>query len=363
MARRIALLTTTICAVLLSGTPAAAQDRVASWRFDEGAGSTAVDDGPFGLHGVWPAAAGPAWVFGVAGTALRFDGDDEVALPGHPALEPARITIAAWVRRNGSPGSYRYVFSKGAASCLRGSYGLYTGPNGGAAFYVAGDGWFTLSPQAPQGAVWDGRWHRLTGSYDGTRVRLYLDGDEVGPGTPGPTRIEHVMASRAPYIGSYHGDCRLQFEGDIDGLAVWGGALSAARIRADAAPPPETPASGPIGRAPGAPAPGDPGFKVVAGRRTTPAGCTSVSLNRRTVRAGRRTRLVVTVRRGAAQRRGARVAVRARNLRQAGRTNARGRVHFVVRPSRRDRRLKVAVTGGVRRAACGSPVAYVRVRR
>jgi hypothetical protein len=362
MARRIALLMTTICAVL-SGTPAAAQEPVGSWRFDEGAGSTALDDGPFGLHAVWPAATAPTWVAGVAGTALHFDGDDEVAVPGHPALEPAAITIAVWVRRAGSPGSYRYVFSKGAATCLRGSYGLYTGPDGGAAFYVAGDGWFTLSPQAPQRAVWDGRWHRLTGSYDGTRVRLYLDGDQVGAGTPGPTRIEYDMPSRVPYIGSYPGNCRLQFAGDIDGLAVWGDALSAGRIRADAAPPAETPASGPIGRAPGAPGPGEPGFEVEAGVRTTPAGCTSVSLNRRSVPAGRRTRLVVTVRRGAAQRRGARVAVRARKLRQAGRTNARGRVGFVVRPSRRVRRLEIAVTGGVRRAGCGSPVAYVRVRR
>jgi concanavalin A-like lectin/glucanase superfamily protein len=362
MTRWIAFLTTTMCAVLLIGSPAAAHDPIAAWRFDEGVGNMAVDDGPFKLDAGWPAAGGPTWIAGVAGTALHFDGDDEVVVPDHRALEPAAITIAAWVRAAESPGTYRYIFSKGAASCLRSSYGLYTGPHGGVAFYVAGDGWFTLSPQAPREAVWDGRWHRVTGTFDGTRVRLYVDGDEVGAGTPGPTQIEYRMVSRTPYIGSYHGECRLPFAGDLDGVAIWSDALSQTRISADAEPPAETPESGPIGRAPGAPAPGESGFDTKPGSRTTPAGCTSVSLNRRTLRAARRSRLVVTVRRGSDRRSRARVVLRARRLRQVGRTDARGRVRFVVRPSRAHRRIQVRVAVASR-GDCGTAIAYLRVRR
>jgi hypothetical protein len=364
VSRRIASLALAICAMLGAGNPALAAEPVGSWRLDQASGNVAVDDGPFGLDGMWPATAGPEWIAGVAGTALRFDGDeqDEVAIAEHRALEPATVTVAAWVRRTGSPGAHRYVFSKGAATCAHGSYGLYTGPEGGAAFYVAGDGWFTLSPQVPEAAVWDGRWHRLVGAYDGARVRLYLDGDEVGAGIPGPTQIEYGLAGRASYIGTYRGPCGLQFQGDVDEVAVWGEALSATRIRADAAPPAETPASGPIGRAPGAPPPADPDFGAVPGARTTPAGCTSVSLSRRTLRAARNTRLFVTVRRGRARHAGARVVVRARKLHKIGRTNARGRVRFVVRPSRADRRVEVSVRA-VKRAECGRPVAQLRVRR
>jgi hypothetical protein len=362
LSRRIAILTTTICAVLSAAAPAFGNDPLASWGFDEGSGNVAVDGGALRLNAAWPAGAGPVWIAGVAGTALRFDGDDAVAVSGYGALEPATISVAAWVRRQGSPGTYRYVFSKGASSCTRGSYGLYTGPEGGAGFYVAGDGWFTQSPQAPPEAVWDGRWHRLLGAYDGTRVRLYLDGDEVGAGVPGPTRIEYGLPSRAASIGNYPADCRLGFDGDIDEMTLWGGVLGAARIRADAAPPAETPASGPIGRAPGAPAPADPRFGAVAGSRTTPAGCTSIALSRRTLRAKRRAKFTVTVRRGAARRAGARVVVRGRELRKAGRTDRRGRLRFVVRPSRRDSRLRVNVSGA-KRAVCARPVAYLRVRR
>jgi hypothetical protein len=362
LSRRIAILTTTICALLSAAAPAFGQDPLASWRFDEGSGNVAVDGGPLRLHATWPVGAGPTWIAGVSGTALHFNGNDEVGVTDHGALEPATITVAAWVRAARSPGTYRYVFSKGAASCVRSSYGLYTGPQGGAAFYVAGDGWYTLSPQAPATAVWDGRWHRLTGVYDGARVRLYLDGRQVGAGTRGPTRIEYSIESRSAYIGNYHGDCQFPFRGDVDGLTVWGGALTALRIGADATPPAQTPAAGPIGPAPGAPAPGEPGFPVAQGLRTTPDRCTSVSLSRRAVRVGRRTKLVATVRRGTARRTGARVAVRAPKLHEVGRTDARGRVRFVVRASRRQHRLEVSVATA-RRADCGSPVAYVRVRR
>jgi hypothetical protein len=364
LSRRIALarLTVAACAVLFHTTPAAAQELAGSWRFDEGAGTVALDGGPFGLHGVWPAGGGPEWIGGVEGSALRFDGDDEVALPDNAALEPPRITVAAWVRATRSPGAYRYVISKGASSCLRSAYGLYTGRDGGAAFYVAGNGSYTLSPQAPAAAVWDGRWHRLVGTYDGARVRLYLDGAEVGTGAAGPTHIEYGLASRAPYIGTYRGNCRLPFDGDVDGVAVWRGALGAARVADDALPPADTGSSVPIGPAPGAARPGQPGFPVKKGSTTTPARCTSVRLRPRAVRVTRRTRVVAIVRRGHKRRAGVRVVIRAAGLRKARTTDARGRVRFVVRAARRHRRLRVRVAVRTR-GACGRPVAYVRVRR
>jgi len=141
----------------LTANAAAAEQPVADWSFDEGAGSVVGDTGPHGLTGAFAASGAPAWIAGVEGSALRFDGSDAVALPDSTALEPGQLTVAAWVRRAGTPGTFRYVFSKGASSCVRSSYGLYTGANGGAVFYVAGDGLFTLSPAAPSAAVWDGR--------------------------------------------------------------------------------------------------------------------------------------------------------------------------------------------------------------
>ncbi len=345
------------CVSLLCASAASAQQPVAEWQFNEGSGSVVADSSPHGLYGRLVAGAAPAWIVGVEGSALRFDGSDAVALPDSPELEPAQLTVAAWVRGAGTPGKFRYVFSKGASSCLRSSYGLYTGADGGGAFYVAGDGFFTLSPAVSPAAIWDRRWHRLAGSYDGARVRLYLDGVQVGSGTPAPTHIEYGVASREPFIGTYRGECELGFNGDLDDVAVWDTGLTSAQALADAAAPTETPSTGPIGKAPGSP----PVVPIANGKRTTPSGCTSVKLSRRSVRARHRTKIVVTVRKGHARLAQTRVVLRAKHLRKVMRTDSRGQARFFVRASRKHKRLRIAVAAH-RSAKCGTPVAYVHVR-
>jgi hypothetical protein len=362
MSRWIALAALVTAATLTVPAFAAAAAPVGTWQFDEGSGTVARDSGPFHLDGALSATGSPTWIPGVAGNALRFGGDGAVALPDSAALEPDSITVAAWVRRVGSPGAYRYVFSKGASSCMRSAYGLYTAEQGGAGFYVAGDGIYAVSPQIPAASVWDGRWHRIAGSYDGLRVRFYLDGLRVGQGTPAPTHVEYGLASRAAYIGTYRGECELAFDGDIDGVSVWDTPLTVAEIAADATPPPETAATGPIGPAPGAPRPGSSGLPVSKGYSVTPPRCTSVKVSKRSVTVARRTRIVATVRRGAKPLRGARVVLRGKRLRKVARTNALGRARFVVRASRTHRRLNVRVVTA-KRAACGTPVAYITVRR
>ena len=66
---------------------------VAHWRFDEGAGSVAADDG--GPH--YAKLAGPAWVPGKRGTALRFDGRDDYGY----VLECPELRVGARVHRGG----------------------------------------------------------------------------------------------------------------------------------------------------------------------------------------------------------------------------------------------------------------------
>jgi hypothetical protein len=368
MSRRIAacrvfVITALMSVSCLAGAAAASAFTapVGSWRFDEGRGTLTRDSGAFHLDGVLP-ASGVSWIAGVQGTALRFAAQSGVALPDGAALEPDAITVAAWVRRAGSPGAYRYMFSKGSSTCLRSAYGLYTGRDGGAAFYVAGDGLYTVSPEIPAAAVWDGRWHRVAGTYDGSRVRMYLDGVRVAHGIGAPTHIEYGLSSRAPFIGTYRGDCELPFAGDLDNVAVWSTALTRADIAQDAVPPATTPTTGPIGHAPGAPRPGSPSLPVPGGYTITPDRCTSLRLNRRNVRAARRTKVVVTVRRGTKRLRGARVLMRSGKLRKSARTNTSGRARFFVRAKRSHRRLTVRVVT-TKRAACGTPVAYIRVVR
>jgi hypothetical protein len=203
------------------------------WPMNEGSGQTVRDWSGRGNNGylgstTGPDANDPAWVRGVfLGSALRFDGvDDYVSIPASTSLEQQRLTVAAWVRTSTSPGAYRYIVSKGSIECLTGSYGLYTGANGGLAFYVADapDHYF-VTPEAPQ-SVFDGSWHHVAGTFDGDSVRLFVDGQLTGS-TPAPTTIDYDLPGHGAQIGNYGGPCStsLTLAGDVDGVQIWSRAL------------------------------------------------------------------------------------------------------------------------------------------
>jgi len=199
------------------------------WLLDEGSGQTVRDRSGNGNNGVLGSTASadandPSWIAGAfrKSAALRFGGDDFVTVADSPSLESQRITVGAVVRATRSPGSFRYVASKGAVQCSTASYGLYTGPDGGLIFYVSNGSSFTLSPDAGAG-VWDGGWHLVYGTYDGASVRLYVDGAEVGTGSPSTVVTQFGLPDNDRfYIGDYRGTCGIQlgFIGDIDAVGV-----------------------------------------------------------------------------------------------------------------------------------------------
>jgi hypothetical protein len=214
----------------------AATGLVAHWRFDEGGGTVANDSSATGLDG--SIEGGPAWVPGRRGpSALEFGSESmRVVVGNSAALEPSAVTVEAWVKRSGSPGQWRYIVAKGATACIAGSYGLYSGSGGGLAFYVSTQTGFsfTLSPDAGTG-VWDGQWHHAAGTYDGATVRLYVDGVEVGDGTPSTAPIAYgLWTSNDLLIGSYAGCAGLDFPGTVDEPKIWSRALSAAEIKLSA---------------------------------------------------------------------------------------------------------------------------------
>ena len=66
----------------------------------------------------------------------------------------------------------------------------------------------------------------VAGSFDGSTVRLFVDGAEIGTGTTVslPFSIAYGLSSGQPLIGQY-GGCDLSFNGDIDEVSVWSAAL------------------------------------------------------------------------------------------------------------------------------------------
>jgi hypothetical protein len=317
---------------LNAGTSVALADPsavVGQWRFDEGASQTAVDDGPFALDGRLGLtdaadARDPERIPGVSGGALRFDGDTFVRLPAASALEPSTLTLEAVVRADTSPGRFRYLVSHGAQGCVAGSYGLYTGGAGGVAFYVFDGEQFHVTPTAAPADVWNGGWHHVAGTFDGTALRLFVDGHPVGTPVPAPPAIAYALTSQDHYFGTYQGTCALPLRGDVDLIRMWRGPLSPDFIGqlSDAAltpPPPATPSfanvpgataaqsqgDAPAGRStltPIAAGTSDAGpARLTAGRGTAkstpgaPARACVVKASSKRVRAGRTTTVTVKV--------------------------------------------------------------------
>ena len=182
---------------------------------------------------------GVTFVSGKVGQAFNFDGTDFIRVPRAPNLEPSQVTVEAWVRAS-SPGVFKSIVTKGASGATAASYALYTGASGGLIFYVFNGSTFVLSPDAGRG-VWDGAFHHVAGTYDGATVRLYVDGVQVGSGTPTTISIGYGLPTTNDlFIGSYNSGVAggtfppgfVNFPGAVDEVEIFGRALTAAEIQA-----------------------------------------------------------------------------------------------------------------------------------
>jgi Concanavalin A-like lectin/glucanases superfamily len=280
MPRLFAAVAAALVTATLASPAAGATGIVGHWPLNDGAGTTVTDVSGFANDGVLSGDA--TWVSGLFGGGLSFGGQNgQVRVTDAPSLEPTTaVTVSAWVRHAGSPGPFRYIVAKGATGCIAASYGLYTGPDGGLQFYVSQDAGSAYERSAAAGmGVWDGDWHLVVGSFDGSVLRLYVDGVQVGPAVSYPGSLVYRLPySNDLYIGNYPGCAQRSFMGLIDDVTIWDRALSAAEVSAlepaAGAGPPSPGPSGALGgnagsapgggSAPGVNAPGPSGSGPVA---------------------------------------------------------------------------------------------------
>ena len=170
-----------------------------------------------------------------------------------PLLAPQQVTLLAWIKQSGNPGTLRYIAGRGddGPTCSGSSYALYTGYPGepGLHFYVRQNNpgaTSVLSPAPPDSAVFDGNWHLVAGTFDGANIRLYVDGNQAGAAKPassigyGPPMIHSAF-----YVDGYppQASClgASDFPGLIDETRVYDRALSQAELARLAAAPGPTP--------------------------------------------------------------------------------------------------------------------------
>jgi Concanavalin A-like lectin/glucanases superfamily len=210
---------------------------VGNWHLDEGNGKVAQDSsGNFnaGKLKADTGATGPTWTTRRFDTAaLQIAGQGSVEIPDSPILEPANITLEAWVKRAPGAASSEYLISKGADVCRFASYAFYTGNNKGLIFYISDGKTYVESPDAGT-SIWDDKWHHIAGTYDSKMVKLYVDGKQIGA-TPTTLSIGYGLPTNDKfYIGGYGTGCVPKFRGDIDEVRVWNQALTDGEVAARA---------------------------------------------------------------------------------------------------------------------------------
>lgn len=224
-------------ALLVPSTASAADFPLEGWwPLNEGRGQTVRDwsgNGNHGYLGSTPSADAndPSWTRGIFwSTGLNFDGNEFVTIPDDNSLEPQEMTVSAWVKAPTSPGTFRYVIAKGGDACVSASYGLQTSYHGGLEFYIWDGSQQRWSGHVDPGQVWDGKWHHVAGTFDGTIVHLYVDGNLVPGSSTHNAGVDYDGPTGGGTIGGYRGTCDLLFTGDIDEVHVWSKALPVDRI-------------------------------------------------------------------------------------------------------------------------------------
>jgi len=217
---------------------------VGNWHMDEERGQSVHDSSPYANHGRLGSTRGrdgddPSWILRRFDTsALNFD-YDYVSIRNHRRLEPAKITVEAWVRPVASaPTVLPYIVAKGLSAqnnyCAFASYALYlVGEE--PVFYISDGTTYYSSPAGPD--VVDGQWHHIVGTYDEQHIRIYVDGVESGSGTVSSVPINYsLFPVKKLIIGDADGtngrctDYNGFYSGDIDEVRIWDRALTASEV-------------------------------------------------------------------------------------------------------------------------------------
>ncbi|MFZ3099668.1 MAG: LamG domain-containing protein, partial [Minisyncoccales bacterium] len=150
---------------------------VAQWDMDEGSGSVINDKSGNNNNGTL--VNGATWAQGKHGSALSFDGtDDYVDAGNEEKLQiTGSITISAWVKTN-SVTTFNGIVTKYYAADGKRGYALefnpYAPAGGGLRFILSNNG--TAVTQVSTNQVLPNQWAYITGVYDGSSMKLFVDG-------------------------------------------------------------------------------------------------------------------------------------------------------------------------------------------
>ncbi|MDO8688199.1 MAG: LamG domain-containing protein, partial [Dehalococcoidales bacterium] len=200
---------------------------VALWRMNEASGATTIADS-VGAHTGTINGATPG-VAGKFGNALSFSsGSSNYVSVAHNAdLNPGTTyTLAAWVNPSSLP-AYQAIITKDGYPDTMAYYLDLAGAN--VRFgYASGASGDAVTDTAR--TLTTGTWYYVAGTYDGTNVRIYVDGVSNSP--TGKAWSSQATNTANLNIGKMRDSATEYFSGLIDEVAIYNRALSASELLA-----------------------------------------------------------------------------------------------------------------------------------
>jgi uncharacterized membrane protein len=198
---------------------------------DDGSGTTASDASGNGNNGALQ--NGPTWTAGRSGGALNFDGsNDTLVVASSSSLNTITtgLTFAAWVYRNTTQPAFVSVASRQVGTTFYEHF--YLGfENGNYRWFVNTTGGY--SSIALGGSSPSGQWVHLVGTYDGSTVKLYVNG-ALNFSTPHSGTF--AADTTGITIGATHNDASRApeepFNGKVDDVNIYAYALTAQQVQA-----------------------------------------------------------------------------------------------------------------------------------
>jgi len=207
---------------------------VGCWLMEEGSGTT-LFDGSFAHANNGTTVGSPTWVTGKTGSyALLLNGTSQYAsVPDNATLDlTTGITMAAWIKAGQH--ATQELISKSVNAGTGGFELALAAPSSSWPRKV-----FVRFNQVPSGDLYrvnstteypiDGTWMHVAATYNGTTMKLYINGVQQGGDVAGPTTI---ATNGLPLAVGAQSDFARKYMGELDDVRIYNRALTEAEIRA-----------------------------------------------------------------------------------------------------------------------------------
>ncbi|MCL5035150.1 MAG: DUF6443 domain-containing protein, partial [Bacteroidetes bacterium] len=189
------------------------------------------DQSDSGNNGSTP--SGFSYGRGVQGKAFNTTGGHYIFVPRASSLDPANITIEAWVNPS-SESQYQVILTQANGACGCGQpYAISILTSGAASFGIyAANGQFY--GESSTSTIPINTWSQVTATYDGIVLKLYIDGQLSAVDTTNAGNLNYGPWVGDVAIGKKLDSCYPDaFTGLIDQVVVYGRALSSSEVMAD----------------------------------------------------------------------------------------------------------------------------------